>query len=145
MFFEGGGKLAHGFVAAYNGAEESRGHQDPVQDDVEDTRNCEMDADCGHLLCELIERPCSLATGRSRGCRPGLAAKNVAPEVFEEVRALLAAIDPDVRDERGRVAAVRLAAIIRREALEDRHLLVHARMDEPDLAPALERLCVRRR
>lgn len=104
-----------------------------------------MTPDCGHLLCELIERPCSLATGRSRGCRPGLAAKTVAPEVFDEVRVLLSVIDPDVRGERTRVAAARLAAIIRREALDDRHLLAHARTDEPDLAPALERLCARRR
>jgi hypothetical protein len=101
--------------------------------------------ECRHLLCELIDRGCSLATGRSRGCRPGLARKDVAPEVFDEVRELLAVIDPDARDERVHAAAVRLAAIIRREALDDRHLLAHARMDEPELVPALERLCVRRR
>src|SRR5262245_20633306 len=101
--------------------------------------------ECGHLLCELIDRSCSLATGRSRGCTPGLASPNVAPEVFDEVRALLAAIDPDHRDERGRAAAIRIAEIMRREAREDRNLLVHARDDEPDLVPALERLCVRRR
>jgi hypothetical protein len=100
--------------------------------------------DCGHLLCELIDGPCSLATGRSRGCRPGLSSKTVAPELFEEVRALLAVIDPDVRDERIRTAAVRLAEIIRRGAREDRHLLAFARSDEPELAPALERLCLRR-
>jgi hypothetical protein len=100
---------------------------------------------CGHLLCELIDGPCSLATGRSRGCRPNLGSKVIAPEVLEEVRALLAAIDPDVRDDRVRTAAVRLAAIIRREALDDRHLLAYARSEEPELAPALERLCVRRR
>lgn len=74
-----------------------------------------------------------------------MAAKNVAPEVFDEVRGLLAVIEPAVRDERVRAAAVRLAAILRREALDDRHLLAHARMDEPELVPALERLCVRRR
>jgi hypothetical protein len=102
---------------------------------------------CGHPLCELIGGSCSLTSGRSRGCSVGLAEKNVAPEVFEEVRALLAVIAPrvaPVRNERARAAAVRLAEIIRREAREDRQLLVHARMDEPDLAPALERLCLRR-
>jgi hypothetical protein len=101
-------------------------------------------ADCGHLLCELIDGSCSLATGRSRGCRPGLASKTVAPEVFDEVRALLAVIDPEVRDARGRAAAVRLAEIIRREAREDRQLLAIARIEEPELAPALARLCLRR-
>jgi hypothetical protein len=99
--------------------------------------------DCGHLLCELIDGPCSLATGRSRGCRPGLSSKIVAPGVFDEVRELLAVIDPAVRDERVRTAAVRLAEIIRREARDDRHLLAVARSDEPELVPALERLCLR--
>ena len=93
---------------------------------------------CGHRLCELIGGACSIASGRSRGCTPGITPKTVAPEVFDEVRALLAAI------ERGeRAAAVRLAEIIRREARDDRNLLGHARSDEPDLAPALERLCLR--
>ena len=104
-----------------------------------------MPSDCGHLLCELIGDSCSLATGRSRGCRPGLTSKTVAPDVFEEVRGLLAVIDRDVRDDRGVAAAVRLAQIIRREALEDRTLIAQARDDEPELAPALERLCRRRR
>lgn len=103
------------------------------------------DEDCGHLLCEIIGGPCSLATGRSRGCTPGLTSKTITPQVFDEVRALLAAIDPERPDEYVRSAAVRLAEIIRREAREDRLLLVHARDDEPDLVPALERLCVRRR
>lgn len=101
--------------------------------------------DCGHPLCELIGGPCSLATGRSRGCTPGLTSKTIAPEVFDEVRALLAVIDPEISSERGREAAVRLAAIVRREAREDRLLLVHAREDEPELVSALERLCLRRR
>jgi len=100
---------------------------------------------CGHPLCELIDRPCSLATGRSRGCRPGLASKSIAPQIFDEVRELVAIIDPDVCDEQGQAAAVRLAEIIRREAREDRHLLAQARIDEPELAPALARLCLRRR
>jgi hypothetical protein len=100
--------------------------------------------DCGHLLCELVPGSCSLATGRSRGCTPGFGPKTIASEVFDEVRALLAVIDPDRRDEQDSVAARRLAEIIRREARSDRHVLAHARMDEPDLVPALERLCVRR-
>ena len=104
-----------------------------------------MTIDCGHLLCELIDRGCSLATGRSRGCRPNLGSKQVAPEVVDEVRALLAAIDPAIRDERVRAAAVRLAEILRREALDDRPLLAYPRIEEPELAPALARLCVRRR
>lgn len=101
--------------------------------------------DCGHPLCELIGGDCSLATRRSRGCTPGLASKSVAPEVFDEVRALVAVIDPDRPDERGREAAVRLAAIVRREARDDRLLVVLARDEEPELASALARLCVRRR
>ncbi len=100
---------------------------------------------CGHLLCELIDSSCSIATHRSRGCRPNLTAKTTAPAVFDEVRALLALIDPDAGDERLRTAATRLAEIIRREAREDRHLLAQLRSEEPELAPALERLCVRRR
>ncbi len=99
---------------------------------------------CGHLLCELIGGGCSLATRRSRGCRANVTSPDVAPEVFEEVRALLAAIEPSAIDDRGRAAAIRLATIVRREALEDRHLVAIARSDEPDLAPALARLCVRR-
>jgi hypothetical protein len=101
--------------------------------------------DCGHLLCELIGRACSLATGRSRGCRPNLGSRTVAPEVVDEVRELLVVIDPDVRDERVHRAAVRLAEIMRREALDDRPLLAYARIEEPELAPALARLCSRRR
>jgi len=93
---------------------------------------------CGHRLCELIGGVCSIANGRSRGCTRGLAPKTTAPEVFDEVRELLAAIGHS-----DRAAAIRLAEIIRREARDDRNLLVQARSDEPDLAPALERLCLR--
>jgi hypothetical protein len=53
------------------------------------------------------------------------------------VRSLLAAPELD------RAAAIRLAAIIRREARDDRNLLVQLRDEEPELAPALERLIVR--
>ncbi len=104
-----------------------------------------MTPDCGHLLCELIGGPCSLATGRSRGCRPNLGARTVAPAILDEVRALLAVIDPDVRDEPARTAAIRLAGIVRREAMDDRPLLAQVRIEEPELAPALARLCLRRR
>jgi len=100
--------------------------------------------DCGHPLCELIGGSCSLATGRSRGCRPGLASRTIAPEVFDEVRALVAVIESAAGDEAVREAAVRLAAIVRREARDDRLLVVIARDEEPDLAPALARLCLRR-
>lgn len=103
-----------------------------------------MTTDCGHVLCELIGHGCSIASGRSRGCTPSLASKVIEPEVFDEVRTLLAVIDPAARDDKVRTAAVRLAEIIRREARDDRHLLAVARLEEPDLAPALARLCVRR-
>ena len=100
---------------------------------------------CGHLLCELIDRSCSLATGRSRGCRPGLASRSTAPEVIAEVRALLAVIDPAARDERVKAAAIRLAAIVRSEAREDRYVLAQLRGEDPELAPALATLCLRHR
>lgn len=108
-------------------------------------RAADVTTDCRHLLCDIIGGPCSLATGRSRGCRPGLTSKVVEPDVFDEVRGLLTTIDPDVRVGASHAAAVRLAEIIRREAREDRHLLGLARIDEPELAPALQRLCSRAR
>ncbi len=100
-------------------------------------------SDCGHLLCAIIGGPCSLASGRSRGCRPSLASKDVEPAVFDEVRALVAAIDPAHPDDGVRAAAVRLAEIVRREARDDRPLLAIARLDDPELAVALGRLCSR--
>lgn len=93
---------------------------------------------CGHRLCELIGGACSIAIQRSRGCRPNVTARTVSDVIFDEVRALLPVIETD------REAAIRLAAIIRREALDGRQLLAHVRSDEPELAPALERLCTRR-
>ena len=93
---------------------------------------------CGHLLCELIGDACSITIQRSRGCRPNITARNVAEAIFDEVRALLPVVETD------RDAAIRLAAIIRREALDGRQLLAHVRNDEPELAPALERLCTKR-
>lgn len=104
-----------------------------------------MTSDCGHVLCELIDSSCSIATGRSRGCTPGISSREIAPELLDEVRDLLSVIDPVAGGEESRTAAVRLAEIIRREAREDRHLLAHLRIEEPELAPALERLCTRRR
>lgn len=97
-------------------------------------------ADCGHPLCALIGGTCSITAGRSRGCTPGLAPKTIAPEVFDEIRALVPRVEAA-----DRAAAVRLAEIIRREARDDRSVLALARTDEPDLVPALERLCLRRR
>ena len=59
--------------------------------------------------------------------------------MFDEVRTLLTAIAMGDRD-----AAIRLAAIVRREAREDRNLLAHARDEEPELAARLAELLVRR-
>jgi hypothetical protein len=92
---------------------------------------------CTHLLCDLIGPGCSIAITRSRGCRPTPWTQTVAPEVLHEVRALLAVIDPGARTEEGRVAAVRLAQLVRAEALEGRNLLAQAREDDPDLAELL--------
>jgi hypothetical protein len=95
---------------------------------------------CRHAICELIgEDVCSIASSRSRGCTPGSAAKTIDATTFDEVRALLTAIATGDRD-----AAIRLAAIVRREAREDRHLLAQARDDEPELAAQLAGLLVRR-
>ncbi len=95
---------------------------------------------CRHPICELIGgEGCSIASGRTRGCTPSVAAKTIDPSVFDEVRALLAAIATSDRD-----AASRLAAIVRREAREDRNLLAQARDDEPELAAQLAALLVRR-
>jgi hypothetical protein len=94
---------------------------------------------CTHLLCELIGGDCSIAVNRSRGCHAGGWARTVASGVFDEVRALLAAIDT-----RDRSAAVRLAQIVRAEALEERNVLAHAREDDPELAELLAPLVVRR-
>jgi hypothetical protein len=101
-------------------------------------------ASCGHPICELIgDAACSIASGKSRGCRPNLAA-NVDPELVDTVRTLLAALaatdDPDAR----RAAAVRIAQLVRREAREDRQLLALVRDEEPELAPELARLLARR-
>lgn len=97
-------------------------------------------ASCRHPICELIaDGGCAIASGRSRGCTPGLASKTIDLAVFVEVRALLAAIAAGDRD-----AAIRLAAIVRREAREDRNLLAQARDDEPDLGKPLAELLLKR-
>ena len=100
---------------------------------------------CGHRLCEMIDTSCSIATNRSRGCRPNLVEKTANPVLLDEVRSLVATIDPAVHDDGMRAMAIRLAEIVRREALDERPLLAYARIDEPELVPALERLLVRRR
>ena len=95
---------------------------------------------CRHRLCELIgDGACSIASGKSRGCTPGLASRTTDPAVFDEVRTLLVAITAGDRD-----AATRLATIVRREARDDRNMLANARDDEPELADQLAELLVRR-
>ena len=90
---------------------------------------------CEHPLCALIGGACSLVITRSRGCRPNVNSREVAPAVIDEVRGLLPAIETGDRD-----AAVRLAQIIRREALDDRNLVALVRADELEFADALIRL-----
>jgi hypothetical protein len=107
---------------------------------------------CGHPICQLLGDECSLATGLSRGCRTGpRKATPFGPEVIEEVCALLAQLGPPPPGdasaaERQRVAATRLAFVFRREARNDRNLLVLAAEDElePELRARLEALCRRR-
>ena len=105
-----------------------------------------MAGECAHQLCDLIGGDCSIAINRSRGCRPGTWTKEVAPAVFDEVRILVTAIalDQRARTDGVRVAATRLAQIVRAEALEERNLLAHARDDEPELADLLAPLLARR-
>jgi hypothetical protein len=99
-----------------------------------------MMSSCRHNICELIgDDACSIASARTRGCTPRLAEKTSDPFVLDEVRSLVAAVATGDRD-----AAIRLAAIVRREAREDRSLLAQARDDEPELAAQLARLLLRR-
>ena len=102
-------------------------------------------SDCDHPLCAIIGGACSLATRRSRGCRPNLAAKDVAPELLDEVRELVGVLATGARGDEVRASAVRLAAIVRREALEDRNLIAIVSADDPTLGPELARLCRRPR
>ena len=107
---------------------------------------------CGHALCRLLGDDCSLASGRSRGCRTGpRKATPFGPELVEEVRALLAQLGPAppsdaAAPDRQRAAATRLAFLFRREARSDRNLLTLAADDElePELCARLEALCRRR-
>jgi hypothetical protein len=107
---------------------------------------------CGHPLCRLLGDDCSLASGRSRGCRTGpRTAPPFEPELIDEVSTLLAQLGPstpgdvDAAD-RQRAAATRLAFLFRREARSDRNLLALAAEDEiePELRARLEALCRRR-
>jgi hypothetical protein len=107
---------------------------------------------CGHPLCQLVGDECSLATGLSRGCRTGpRSGAPFEPEIIEEVAALLAQLAPPPPGDAGaaeqqRAAAARLAFVFRREARNDRNLLVLAAEDElePELGARLEALCRRR-
>jgi hypothetical protein len=94
---------------------------------------------CGHPLCDLIGGACSLTVSRSRGCRPNLTSRDVAADVIDQVRTLVATIASG-----DRAAAVELARIFRREALDERNLVAIARRDELEFADALAALCVRR-
>ncbi len=85
----------------------------------------------------MIGGACSLVVTRSRGCRPNITSREVAPELFEEMRTLLASLDRD--------AAVRLAQIIRREAMDERNVVAIAKAEEVDVADQLAALCARRR
>lgn len=103
---------------------------------------------CGHPLCTLLDGGCGLDAGVSRGCRAGPRPdRAIAPEVIAEVSALLAALDPAHPDAARRVAAAALARLIRREAREDRSVLVLAADGdlEPALADRLIALCRRAR
>lgn len=103
---------------------------------------------CGHPLCALVGARCSLAAGVSRGCRAGPRPERaIAPAVIDEVRGLLTAIDPAQPDDARRAAAAALARVIRREAREDRSVLVLAADGdlEPALAARLTALCRRAR
>ena len=107
---------------------------------------------CTHPLCRLLGDECSLASRRSRGCQTGpRTAPPFEPELIEEVATLLAQLGPPPPGdadaaEHQRAAATRLAFLFRREARNDRNLLVLAAEDElePDLRARLEALCRRR-
>jgi hypothetical protein len=90
---------------------------------------------CRHRLCGLIGGACSIVITRSRGCRPNITSPETSSELLDEVRTLIVAIE-----EGDRAAAVRLAQIVRREALDDRNVLAVARRDELDFADALASL-----
>lgn len=94
---------------------------------------------CGHPLCALIGGACSLRVGFSRGCSSDLRQpSDIDPATFDEIAQLLPRIEASDHD-----AAVRLAAIIRREAREGRGVVAQARDEAPELSRALMRLCTR--
>ena len=107
---------------------------------------------CGHLLCQLLGDEYGLANGLSRGCRTGpRTAMPFEPELVEEVGTLLEQLGPLPPADAGaaarqRAAATRLAFLFRREARNNRNLLVLAAEDElePALRARLEALCRRR-
>jgi len=99
---------------------------------------------CGHPLCELIGGACSLATQRSRGCRPNVTAKDTAPEVLAEVRELVRLIEAEPASPSAREAAVRLASLVRREALDERNLIAEVHAEDAELGRALAALCTKR-
>jgi hypothetical protein len=83
----------------------------------------------------------------SRGCGTGPRPRTIEPEVYDEIGALLVVLEPvrpgGLMPGPAMAAAVRLAAIIRREARDGCSVLALARRAEPDLVASLERLCVR--
>ena len=107
---------------------------------------------CGHSLCQLLGEECSLAAGLSRGCQTGpRRAAPFEPALVEEVAMLLAQLGPPpagdaAAEAQQREAATRLAFLFRREARNNRSLLVLAADDElePVLRARLEALCRRR-
>ena len=91
-----------------------------------------MRASCTHALCAMIGDGCSIAVQRSRGCHASTWAATTSDAVLAEAKALLANLD--------RAAAVRLAQLVRMEALEERSLAAQL-MDDDE--PALARLVAR--
>ena len=91
---------------------------------------------CTHPLCALIDDGCRIAIQRSRGCHANHWPAATAPAVLAEARALLAALDRD--------AAIRLAQLVRTEALEQRSLATQLADEDEALGAALARLCASR-
>lgn len=77
----------------------------------------------------MIGEGCSITVQRSRGCHANSWATSTSDAVLAEAKALLAHLD--------RAAAVRLAQLVRMEALEERSLAAQLLDDDE---PALARL-----
>ena len=93
-------------------------------------------AACAHGLCAAIGGgACSVAALRSRGCTPGQLAATTDPAILDEVERIVPAAAAG-----DRAAAIRLAQIVRREALDGRNLLGQVRAEELACADALARL-----